>query len=315
MEKGAILVGEPMGLFIAQEEGKLSDVSGYSMAVAGAEFNVAVGLARLNLPVTYLTRLGEDPFGQKILRTLQRNGIGSEFVSFSKERSTGFMLKSKVSTGDPKIFYFRKGSAASTLSKEDVDRMDFSGYGFVHLTGIFPALSESTKEASFYLIKKAREHGLTVSFDPNLRPQLWPDTETMVQTLNEFAALSDYVLPGEAEGELLCGDRDPRKIGQFYLERGAKAVVTKMGSRGAYLMTEQDQELVPGFSIEKVVDTVGAGDGFAAGILSALMEGKNLYEAVRRANAVGAIQVTSIGDNDGLPSRAQLADFMGLETL
>ncbi len=304
-----------MGLFIAQEEGKLSDVSGYSMAVAGAEFNVAVGLARLNLPVTYLTRLGEDPFGQKIVRTLQRNGIGSEFVSFSKERSTGFMLKSKVSTGDPKIFYFRKGSAASTLSKEDVDRMDFSGYGFVHLTGIFPALSESTKEASFYLIKKAREHGLTVSFDPNLRPQLWPDTETMVQTLNEFAALSDYVLPGEAEGELLCGDRDPRKIGQFYLERGAKAVVTKMGSRGAYLMTEQDQELVPGFSIEKVVDTVGAGDGFAAGILSALMEGKNLYEAVRRANAVGAIQVTSIGDNDGLPSRAQLAGFMGLETL
>lgn len=315
MEKGAILVGEPMGLFIAQEEGELSDVSGYSMAVAGAEFNVAVGLARLNLPVTYLTRLGEDPFGQKIVRTLQRNGIGSEFVSFSKERSTGFMLKSKVSTGDPKIFYFRKGSAASTLSKEDVDRMDFSGYGFVHLTGIFPALSESTKEASFYLIKKAREHGLTVSFDPNLRPQLWPDTETMVQTLNEFAALSDYVLPGEAEGELLCGDRDPRKIGRFYLERGAKAVVTKMGSRGAYLMTEQDQELVPGFSIEKVVDTVGAGDGFAAGILSALMEGKNLYEAVRRANAVGAIQVTSIGDNDGLPSRAQLAGFMGLETL
>lgn len=315
MEKGAILVGEPMGLFIAQEEGELSDVSGYSMAVAGAEFNVAVGLARLNLPVTYLTRLGEDPFGQKIVRTLQRNGIGSEFVSFSKERSTGFMLKSKVSTGDPKIFYFRKGSAASTLSKEDVDRMDFSGYGFVHLTGIFPALSESTKEASFYLIKKAREHGLTVSFDPNLRPQLWPDTETMVQTLNEFAALSDYVLPGEAEGELLCGDRDPRKIGRFYLERGAKAVVTKMGSRGAYLMTEQDQELVPGFSIEKVVDTVGAGDGFAAGILSALMEGKNLYEAVRRANAVGAIQVTSIGDNDGLPSRAQLAGFMGLEAL
>ena len=312
MEKGAILVGEPMGLFIAQEEGELSDVSGYSMAVAGAEFNVAVGLARLNLPVTYLTRLGEDPFGQKIVRTLQRNGIGSEFAN---ERSTGFMLKSKVSTGDPKIFYFRKGSAASTLSKEDVDRMDFSGYGFVHLTGIFPALSESTKEASFYLIKKAREHGLTVSFDPNLRPQLWPDTETMVQTLNEFAALSDYVLPGEAEGELLCGDRDPRKIGQFYLERGAKAVVTKMGSRGAYLMTEQDQELVPGFSIEKVVDTVGAGDGFAAGILSALMEGKNLYEAVRRANAVGAIQVTSIGDNDGLPSRAQLAGFMGLETL
>ncbi|MEI3191706.1 MAG: PfkB family carbohydrate kinase [Lachnospiraceae bacterium] len=164
-----------MGLFIAQEEGELSDVSGYSMAVAGAEFNVAVGLARLNLPVTYLTVWGKTLLVRKLWHAAAQWNW-QRVCQLFKERSTGFMLKSKVSTGDPKIFYFRKGSAASTLSKEDVDRMDFSGYGFVHLTGIFPALSESTKEASFYLIKKAREHGLTVSFDPNLRPQLWPDT-------------------------------------------------------------------------------------------------------------------------------------------
>ncbi|HIV87410.1 MAG TPA: sugar kinase [Candidatus Pygmaiobacter gallistercoris] len=315
MSKGAILVGEPMGLFIAQSEGPLDEVSGYTMAVAGAEFNVAVGLARLEQPVTYLTRLGNDPFGKRIVKVLGDNKIGSEFVSYSTERSTGFMLKGKVSVGDPEIFYFRKGSAASTLSKEDVDRVDFSGYGYLHLTGILPALSQTTREASFYLIEKARKSGLTVSFDPNLRPQLWPDQQTMIKTVNELAGLADYVFPGEAEGEILCGTRDPEAIGRFYLNLGAKAVVTKVGSKGAYLMTAEGGEMVPGFKVEKVVDTVGAGDGFAAGILSALMEGKDLREAVRRGNAVGAIQVTCIGDNDGLPTRKELAAFMGQEKL
>ena len=313
MRKGAILVGEPMGLFIAQEEGELSRVGNYSLAVAGAEFNVAVGLARLRLPVAYLTCLGADPFGERIFQTLKDNDISGEFVSFSEERPTGFMMKNKVREGDPKIFYFRKGSAASGLSWKDVDRVDFSGYGFLHMTGILPALSESTREAAYYLMQKAREAGLKVSFDPNLRPQLWPDQSTMIRVINELASQADYVFPGEAEGEILCGTRDPQAIGSFYLQRGAGMVVTKLGSRGAYLMTAQEQVLVPGFPVEQVVDTVGAGDGFAAGVLSALMEEKTLYEAVRRGNAVGAIQVTSVGDNDGLPTREELAAFMGQE--
>ena len=313
MRKGAILVGEPMGLFIAQEEGELSRVGNYSLAVAGAEFNVAVGLARLRLPVAYLTCLGADPFGERIFQTLKDNDISGEFVSFSEERPTGFMMKNKVREGDPKIFYFRKGSAASGLSWKDVDRVDFSGYGFLHMTGILPALSESTREAAYYLMQKAREAGLKVSFDPNLRPQLWPDQSTMIRVINELASRADYVFPGEAEGEILCGTRDPQAIGSFYLQRGAGMVVTKLGSRGAYLMTAQEQVLVPGFPVEQVVDTVGAGDGFAAGVLSALMEEKTLYEAVRRGNAVGAIQVTSVGDNDGLPTREELAAFMGQE--
>lgn len=315
MKKGILLAGEPMGLFIAQKEGPLDTVSGYTMAVAGAEFNVAVGLARLGHPVTYLTRLGDDPFGKRIVRVLGENGIGSEFVRYSADRSTGFMLKSKVHSGDPEIFYFRRGSAASALSADDVDGVDFSGYGWLHLTGILPALSDQTRGAAFHLIRRAREAGLTISFDPNLRPQLWPSREVMVETINQIASLADYVLPGEGEGEILCGSRDAGEIGRFYLSLGAKAVVTKVGGRGAVISTAEGDRLVPGFAVEKVVDTVGAGDGFAAGMLSGLMEGLTLEEAVRRGNAVGAIQVTCIGDNDGLPTRPQLAAFMGLDCL
>lgn len=310
MKQRAILVGEPMGLFIAQNEGTLDEVDAYSMAVAGAEFNVAVGLARLEHAVTYLTRLGNDPFGKRIVKVLDQNGIGSEFITFSDTHPTGFMLKSKVRKGDPEIFYFRKGSAASMLTPEDVEKMDFSGYTYLHLTGIFPALSETTRAATRCLIEKARDKGLAISFDPNLRPQLWPDRKTMVETINDLAAKADYVFPGEGEGEILCGSRDPQKIAEFYLAQGAKTVVVKTGSKGAYYDTGKEQGFVEGFPVEKVVDTVGAGDGFAAGVLSALMEGKTLPEAVRRGNAIGAIQVMSVGDNDGLPSRKQLAEFM-----
>lgn len=310
MAKGLLLAGEPMGLLIAQSEGSLDSVAGYSLAVAGAEFNVATGAARLGHYVSYLTKLGDDPFGKLIARTLRNNKIDDGNVLYTKERTTGFMLKSKVSKGDPEIFYFRKGSAASTLSSEDVEHIDFSKFSHVHLTGIFPALTESTRGAMMTLIKKAREANLFISFDPNLRPQLWPSQEVMVKTLNELATYADLVLPGEGEGKILCGSDDAHKINDFYQSLGAKMVVTKLGPKGALVRNGDQETTVPGFIIDKVVDTVGAGDGFACGVLTGLMEGLSLEQAAERGCAIGAIQCTFSGDNEGLPTPELLKAFM-----
>lgn len=311
MKKGVMLVGEPLGLFIAQSEGALETVSGYSCAVAGAEFNVAVGLSRLSHKAGYLTKLGKDPFGKRITKVMEENKIDTDLITWSEERTTGFMLKSRVSAGDPDIFYFRKNSAASTLSKEDIDKVDFSGYRFLHMTGIFPALSACTREAAFYLIDRARENGVTISFDPNLRPQLWSSKEEMVTTINSLAAKSDIVFPGIAEGKILTDSDDPATIANFYLKSGVKSVVIKIGAKGAYVAEGTECYFVNGYKVETVIDTVGAGDGFAAGTISALMEGLPLIQAVQRGNAIGAIQVMSRGDNDGLPSKEALAKFMG----
>lgn len=310
MAKGLLLAGEPMGLLIAQSEGSLDSVEGYSLAVAGAEFNVATGAARLGHYVSYLTKLGDDPFGKLIARTLRNNKIDDGNVLYTKERTTGFMLKSKVSKGDPEIFYFRKGSAASTLSPDDVEHIDFSKFSHVHLTGIFPALTDSTRAAMMTLIKKAREANLFISFDPNLRPQLWPSQEIMVKTLNELATYADLVLPGEGEGKILCGSEDAHKINDFYQSLGAKMVVTKLGPKGALVRNGSSETTVPGFIIDKVVDTVGAGDGFACGVLTGLMEGLSLEQAAERGCAIGAIQCTFSGDNEGLPTPELLKAFM-----
>lgn len=310
MAKGLLLAGEPMGLLIAQSEGSLDSVAGFTLAVAGAEFNVATGAARLGHFVSYLTKLGNDPFGTRITNTLTANKIDSSNVLTSDTNTTGFMLKSKVSKGDPEIFYFRKGSAASTLDASDVEKIDFSKFDYVHLTGIFPALTDSTRAAMMALIKKAKELGLFISFDPNLRPQLWPSQEVMVKTLNELASYADLVLPGCGEGKILCGSEDPSKINDFYRSIGARMVVTKLGPDGALVREGDNEYKVPGFIIDKVVDTVGAGDGFACGVITGLMEGLSLEKAVERGAAIGAIQCTFAGDNEGLPTQEQLKEFM-----
>ena len=220
MMKKTLLAGEPMGLFIAQNKGHLDEVNGYSLAIAGAELNVAIGMKRLNHEVGYLTKLGNDPFGKRVIKTMNENGISTELITFTDDRTTGFMLKSMVEKGDPEIFYYRKNSAASTLCGKDVENLDFSQYDTIHMTGITPALTDSTREATSVLCQKARQNNMLFSFDPNLRPQLWGDKEKMVRYMNDMAGKSDIFLPGINEAKILLGESDPEKIAKTYLDMG-----------------------------------------------------------------------------------------------
>lgn len=311
MEKSVLLAGEPMGLFIANEVGELECVKNFTLATCGAELNVAIGLRRLGHKVTYMTKLGDDLFGRKIVNTMKDNGVGADEVTVLKTNPTGFMFKSKVLTGDPAILYYRKGSAASTLSRDDVANLDFNKYDIVHLTGITPALALSTREASEELNRRSGECGCFFSFDPNLRPQLWGSEKDMAEYINKIASRSDLFLPGVKEAKVLTGKEKPEEIAEYYLASGTGAVAIKLGTDGAYYADAGGSRgYVAGFRVEHVVDTVGAGDGFAAGVLSGIREGLSLKEAVKRGCAVGAIQVMSKGDNDGLPTRKELEDFM-----
>jgi len=306
-----LLIGEPMVLYIAETEGPLEDVEKFTRALAGAEINVSIGLNRLGHNVSYVTKLGNDPFGRYISKFLNHENIDTGYIMYDDKFPTGFMLKSKVSNGDPEIAYFRKGSAASNITVGDIDNLDLTNFDHIHITGIFPALSMTTREATYYLIDKARQKGLSISFDPNLRPALWKSKEEMASVLNDIAQKCDMILPGIKEGFILTGYENEKDISKFYIDKGIKTTVIKLGSQGAYVRTQNEEYYVPGFKVEKVVDTVGAGDGFAVGVISGLLEGCSLKESVLRGNAIGALQVMSPGDNDGLPNREQLYKFMG----
>ncbi len=305
-----ITIGEPMALLVADHEGPLEDIEHFTKYVAGAEVNFSIGMTRLGHSVTYITKLGLDPFGKYINKFLQQQNIKTPYVKFDDSNPTGMQLKAKVSIGDPEVFNFRKGSAASHLNLTDVKDIVWENVKHLHLTGIPPALSATCRSVTYKLIETAKENGVSISFDPNLRLQLWEDKEEMVQIINELASRSDIVLPGVNEGLLLMGSDDENAIADFYLNKGVSTVIVKLGEKGAFVKTKEDSFIVPGFKVEKVVDTVGAGDGFAVGVISGLLEGLSLKDAVRRGNAVGALAVMSPGDNDGLPNPDQLETYM-----
>ena len=303
-----ITIGEAMAMFVATHTGDLSEVDRFMKRVAGAELNVATGLARLGLKVGWVSRVGNDSFGQFVLDTLKKEGIETAGVTIDDRYPTGFQLKSKVTDGtDPIVEYFRKGSAASHLSVEDFNPIGFTAARHLHLSGVAAALSASSYALLDHAAGAMKAAGKTISFDPNLRPVLWKSEAEMVEKLNHLAFQADWVLPGLKEGLILTGENTPEGIADFYLNRGVKAVILKTGADGAWYKTaDGEQGAVAAVKVENVVDTVGAGDGFAVGVVSALLEGKTLHQAVTRGNVIGSLAIQVQGDSEGLPTRAQL---------
>lgn len=305
-----VTLGEAMAMFVATESGDLAEVETFTKRIAGAELNVSIGLARLGLNVGWVSRIGNDAFGRFTLQQLKKEGVDARQVTTDSRYPTAFQLKSKAENGtDPIVDYFRKGSAASHLSVDDFNRDYFSSARHLHLSGVAAAISASSLELSRHAAQEMRRMGKTISFDPNLRPVLWPSQQEMVKQLNALAFMADWVLPGLKEGQILTGQQTPQGIADFYLDQGVKAVVIKTGADGAWFKSaDGTQAVVPAIRVENVVDTVGAGDGFAVGVISALLEGKSLPQAVARGNKIGSLAIQAIGDSEGLPTRAALGE-------
>lgn len=308
MNIDVITFGEPLFLFYANEIAKLEDVSTWNSALAGAETNVATGLSRLGHKTGFVTKLGDDAFGRFILKAMEAENIDVKNIKISPEHKTGLYLKGKTDVGDPDIEYFRLGSAASHMALEDFDEAYFKQAKLLHFTSIFASLSKENLDFTLHVTEKMREMGKTISFDPNIRVDLWESEEVMIDTMNKLAEHADVIIPGYTEAKLLTGQDSYESVAQFYLDKGVKLVVLTEAD-GAYYATKDESGFVTGYKVD-VVDTVGAGDAFTVGLISALLEDKTLAEAVLRANATGGRQVTFAGDNDGLPTPEELEQFM-----
>ncbi|MDN3555735.1 sugar kinase [Halomonas maura] len=306
--------GEAMTLFVAEASGDLAAAERFQRRIAGADTNVAIGLARLGFCVGWLSRVGDDGFGRYLRVALEAEGLDCRHLVSDPSASTGLVFKERAEGGaDPHVEYFRRGSAASRLSPDDAATVDFAAARHLHATGIPPAVSASCRELSWHMLDQARRAGASISFDPNLRPGLWASEAEMCDTLNAMAGCADWVLPGLAEGRRLTGLETPHDIAGFYLDHGAKAVIIKLGPEGSYYRGGLDGQptsfTVPGIAVREVVDTVGAGDGFAVGVVSALLDGRSPREALHRGNLIGALAVQVLGDMEGLPSRARLDEL------
>ena len=303
-----VTFGETMALLAASESGPLRFANTFTRHAAGTESNVAIGLARLGHSVGWFSRVGDDEFGQYLVSTIRGEGVDTSHVIVDPVAQTGLVLKEKRELGPRKVIYYRKGSAASQMTPADLDPEYIGSARYLHLTGITPALSLGCLDAVRAAAAIARKRGVTITFDPNLRLRLWT-VELARQTMRDLMPLVDIVLPGMEEAEFLTGETDPDRAADAIRALGPRLVVIKLGPKGSMAVNDSERVRAAGIPLERVVDPVGAGDGFAAGFISGQLRGLSLEESLRIGNTVGAFATTVVGDVEGLPTWREVREI------
>lgn len=302
-----VTLGETMALVRTTELGSLRHASELRFGIGGAESNVAVGLARLGVPVSWLGRVGEGSMGERVLREIRGEGIDVRgFVD--PEAPTGLMVKERPSVSSTAVHYYRAGSAGSRLSPSDLPDAWVEGAALLHVTGITPMLSESAREAVHAAVDRAKSAGVTVGFDINYRSALG-SAEVAGPVLRALAERADIVFGGSDEFGILYPSASITEASALLRAAGCETVVVKLGPDGAAVHQGDSVASAPGFVIDPV-DTVGAGDAFVAGYLSALLDGLELNETLQRANACGAMACLVPGDWEAAPTLRELDRFL-----
>ncbi|TKK91616.1 sugar kinase [Herbidospora galbida] len=292
--------GETMAALRA--DGPIRLGGGMRLSVAGAESNVAIGLARLGHRVRWAGLVGDDETGELVLRTLRAEGVDLTHARADRRGPTGLVLFERRVGELTRVIYHRAGSAASFLSPGDVLPALDPAPALLHVTGVTPALGPGPAEA----VRAAVASGVPVCLDVNHRARLW-DRATAAATLRPLASALTVVVASDDELDLVApaAATTERDRVAALLDAGVREVVVKRGADGATGHTATETVDVPARRV-RVADVVGAGDAFVAGYLSGMLDDLDLSGRLERAVTVGAFAVASTGDWEGLPTRSEL---------
>jgi 2-dehydro-3-deoxygluconokinase len=298
-----LTLGETMAAFRTTGPLRLGGTA--RISVAGSESNVAIGLARLGHRAAWVGVTGGDEPGELIRRTLRAEGVDLTWSRVDASAPTGLILFENRVADINRVTYHRAGSAGSRLGPADVTRA-FDAPGppprLLHVTGITAALGVEPYRAVVQAVRRARAAGSTVCLDVNHRNRLWSVAEAAA-ALRPLLPSIDLVIASDDELAVLTDDTDPAAA---LLSAGVTEVVVKHGGEGATSHSAADVIHRPARTVP-VVDTVGAGDAFVAGLLSAWLDGADASGRLDRAVTTGAFAVATPGDWEGLPDRAELA--------
>jgi 2-dehydro-3-deoxygluconokinase len=300
-----VATGETMLLVTPSLPGRLRHAENMSMRIGGAESNFAIGLTRLGMDVGWVSWLGQDEAGEVVLWRIRGEGVDVSQVQ-RKDAPTGLYLRERVPEG-VRVYYYRRGSAASMLEPGAFDPSYLEGARFFHLTGITAALSQSCREYLHWAIDQARARGVRISFDVNYRAKLWSAAEAR-QFIEGLLPKVDVLFVGNEEATALWGRADLGLLKHFQFS-GPQELVLKLGSKGCLALVGDEVAEAPVFKVSEI-DPIGAGDAFDAGYIYAWLQGFGVADRLRMGNAMGAYSVMSLGDYEGLPSRNDLEAFL-----
>jgi 2-dehydro-3-deoxygluconokinase len=298
--------GEALGMFRTEGVASLTHAALAVVATGGAEANVAIGLARLGVEVRWLGRVGDDSMGRRIVRELRAEGVDCVAIT-DHAAPTGVMLKERPRPGRTSVVFYRSASAGSRLLPEDLEVLDIPSSDLLHLTGIFPALSDHSARTTIAAARIAGEAGVPISFDVNHRSSLWDPSQAR-PVYRELASAASLVFGGREELEILVGSHsDDRSLAAAVADLGAAEVVVKLGAEGAGVLLDGEWTTRTAVPVD-VVDTVGAGDAFVAGYLRERLNGSPAALALRTATVAGAAVCEFEGDWEGAIRLSEMDD-------
>jgi len=295
-----LALGEAM---IEFNQTRADDPHTWLQGFGGDTSNMAIAAARVGARVGYLTRVGNDAFGRRLIDLWTQENVSTEAVAVDNEAPTGVYFVSHDASGHA-FSYLRAGSAASRMSPWSLPLAALRGTRVLHLSGISQAISASACDACFAAIAIARAAGAQIAYDTNLRLKLWPVARARAIIL-ETLRMTDWALPGLDDARHLFGTEDPERIVAGCHALGSANVVLKLGAEGCLASNGRRRERVAGCRVASI-DATGAGDCFDGAFIARIPAGDDLFAAARFANAAAALATTGYGAVAPLPRGADV---------
>lgn len=305
-----ITIGETMVVLDSASPGPLRYAHQFQCHTGGAETNVAVGLVRMGHSSGWISRLGRDEFGKKIINTFRGEGVDTSRVTTDPTRSTGVFFRESAGGGEYHNYYYRKHSAFSAITPDDLDEAYIRSAQYLMISGVTLAVSEQAARTAKRAMEIAKEAGVKVCFDPNLRLKMWSIEQARI-AMEGIWPMVDIALPGMEEGQLLFDVNQPDEVAHLLQSKyGIETVIVKVEAGGAVGYQDNQKIVSPGFHTDHIADTFGAGDSFCAGVLSGCLNGWPLRKTLQFANAIGAMVVSAPGNIEAIPYFDQVTAFI-----
>ncbi len=316
-----ICMGEVLVEFVStQANTPLARAPGFIKAPGGAPANVAVALQRLGAPATFVSKVGDDPFGVYLRDSLAADGIDTRYVFVDPQARTTAVFVAVWDDGHKDLCFYRNPGADMMLREDEIDARLFDGARCFHF-GSITFIHEPAASAQRKALRIAQERGLMITFDPNYRPTLWPDVETAQRVIRDSFRQCHLAKISEEEWEVATGHTDLESGIRAVLDRGVELLVISRGANGAIATNGVYQIDLPAVPVN-VVETTGAGDGFMAAMISRLLPERErlgslrlvaesvVRDALAYAIVVGGLACTRPGAIPALPTRAEVEAFM-----
>ncbi|MEK8126606.1 PfkB family carbohydrate kinase [Paenibacillus filicis] len=317
MKTDVVCLGELLIDFVSADvDCSLAESSGFTKAPGGAPANVAAGLVKLGRKASFIGKVGRDPFGEFLTKELKDAGVEVGGMSVDEEARTTLSFIANRSSGIRDCIFYRNPGADMRLAPSDLNEASVAVGKIFHFSSVSLSL-EPVRSATNQALEWAKKHGLLISYDPNLRLGLWEDEATARREIRAAFRFADLVKISEEEMEFITGFRSLEESAYDILAQGPKLVVITQGGNGCFFTDGTTSGSFPGHQVQ-VAETTGAGDAFVAGLLAKLTEHLErtgeiklrvddvAVEAIRFANAAGALATTKVGAIPAMPSEEEV---------